>query len=228
MEIGTRIEVISGGMGAYCADGMTGTVCSEEEVKSAPEGSTAGELMSRTAPLYIKIDKPYKGWNNAELVQYIGLCEGFEIKALEVTIKLKEPKMATIEQLAPYLPYGLVCRSKDWSVDHVLISLSHTFGWFSFGPVAKKVYLRDFKPLLRPMDRLTQEELRKAGFDSHIDYLTHELQSENKSENPQRHQDGKRVWRIERAPFEMVQWLIQNHYDYQDLIGQGLALVKEN
>lgn len=64
----------------------------------------------------------------------------------------------------------------------------------------------------KTLSDLTREELISAGFDSHIDYLTHEHQA-----NPEKFQ-------VKKAPYEMVQYLILKHYDTEGLIEKGLAI----
>lgn len=136
------------------------------------------------------------------------------------------PVFLKIENLAPYLAHKLRCRFMRSLLDYNLSSLffnsqSKEMGCFIIQgiPVIKEI--SDFKPLLVPMDRLTQEELRNAGFDSHIDYLTHELDA---------YRGGlaevTMAERIAKAPHDMVVYLQKNHYDYQDLIRQGLAIEK--
>lgn len=62
------------------------------------------------------------------------------------------------------------------------------------------------KLMLRPMSKLTKEELRKQGFESHCDFLTHEK--------------GDPM----RAPFEMVMYCIRQGFDVFGLIESGQAI----
>lgn len=71
------------------------------------------------------------------------------------------------------------------------------------------VMLEDVKPILRPMSELTRNELEGNGFDSHIDYLTYE----NKGVE----------WTL-KAPYEMIVYLFDNHFDVFGLIEKGLAI----
>lgn len=65
---------------------------------------------------------------------------------------------------------------------------------------------REVKLVLHPMSKLTREELITQGFDSHIDYLTHEQQDPLK------------------APYEMVQYLIGRGFDVFGLIESNQAI----
>lgn len=69
------------------------------------------------------------------------------------------------------------------------------------------------KPVLRPMSDLTKIELWDAGFNSHIDYLTHEMQ------NPL-----NKGWSVLKAPYNMVAYLFKHHFDVFGLIEKGLAI----
>lgn len=66
------------------------------------------------------------------------------------------------------------------------------------------IKISDIKLILIPLSCLTKEELRQQGFWHHIDYLTHE----NKGVE----------WTL-NAPFNMVQYLLSQHYDIYGGIG---------
>ncbi|RZK62255.1 MAG: hypothetical protein EOO95_15265 [Pedobacter sp.] len=78
------------------------------------------------------------------------------------------------------------------------------------------------KAILRPMSDLTRSMLEEAGFNSHIDYLTHELQ--NEANSGRLDSNGKKLWRVEHAPYEMVAYLFREHFDVFGLIEKGLAI----
>lgn len=71
-----------------------------------------------------------------------------------------------------------------------------------------------FKLILKPIGKLTKEELLQAGFRTHIDFLTHELQSPTCTH------------KIEDAPHKMVEYLLSQHYDIFGLFYSGLAIEK--
>lgn len=65
--------------------------------------------------------------------------------------------------------------------------------------------LNTIKPYLYDLSYLTKEALVKAGFDSHIDCLTHERENWIKKEGFDRY--------INRIPYGQIQWLLKNHYN---------------
>lgn len=140
-------------------------------------------------------------------------------------------KKIELKHIAPYLPYGLKGKIMNGryyyasntglvkALQYKCILSDHIVRVEEWNPdetemLNEDVYVhRDrFKPILRPLSYLTKEELRSAGFDSHIDYLTHEHQA-----NPEKFQ-------VKKAPYEMVQYLISKHYDIVGLIESGLAI----
>ena len=76
--------------------------------------------------------------------------------------------------------------------------------------------ITEIKPILKPFSELTKEELREHGFCSHIDFLTHEKRSPIGHAYDYGWKDG--------APYEMVVYLFENHYDVFGLIDSGLAI----
>ncbi len=71
-----------------------------------------------------------------------------------------------------------------------------------------EVELSEIFPILYPLEHLTREELLKQGFNSHLDYLTHEKGDPMK------------------APFEMILFLIKQRYDVFGLIKTRQAIDK--
>jgi len=113
-----------------------------------------------------------------------------------------------LKHFSGYFPHGLDCVIKNKIVR--LTSLNrfscetrpsvHGFTWCAF---------KDIKLILQPLSDVTRKELEEQGFDSHIDYLTYENQGVE--------------WTLE-APFNMVQYLLSQHYDIYGLIPAGLAI----
>lgn len=121
-----------------------------------------------------------------------------------------------LTHLAPYLPYGIKLRRLNKYEQPKIIYMNN-------GNIMDCIENPDIcKPVLRFMSDLTKSELIESGFDSHIDYLTHELQ--NPDNKCRLRSDGKPLWRVESAPYEMVEYLFRNHYDVFDLIKKGLAV----
>jgi hypothetical protein len=74
-------------------------------------------------------------------------------------------------------------------------------------------YCENMKLILKSMSSLTRKELEEQGFNSHIDYLTTEQFCNQKEKFP-----------IFKAPYDMIQYLISEHYDVFDLIPKKLAV----
>lgn len=111
-----------------------------------------------------------------------------------------------LKHLAGYLPYGLYLMIYDvvCEIEGVDLHRKDTI-------IAERVNykLSEIKPILHPLSEIKRGELEKEGFSSHIDYLTHE----NKGSE----------WTL-KAPFNMVQYLLSQHYDVYGLIPAGLAI----
>ena len=116
--------------------------------------------------------------------------------------------MLTRVFLAPYLPYGLQTKYRLSDVISVLVEKDEIRDKELTGNSFEFV-LKYCKPILRPLSDLTRTELEKAGFRYYIDYLTYE----NKGVE----------WTL-KAPYDMVVYLLSQHYDIYGLIEKGLAI----
>ncbi len=134
-----------------------------------------------------------------------------------------------IENIAPYIPFGLKVQCKKHFVTYgktpILevngISKTDDNNW-QYEFILPDSDLRtalitdtNFKPLLKDMSDLTREELEEAGFDHHIDFLTYELQNNFNNKN---------YWRAKQAPYEHIEYLISQHYDVFNLLYYGQAI----
>lgn len=134
-----------------------------------------------------------------------------------------------IEHIVPYLPYGL--NGMDMGMEFQLVGFKarkHVSGqilpiWEYTGD-RSEIASRDYcVPLLHPLSMLKESKdsytliyhIEKSGelenwcdvYDEWVDaYIDH----------PEQH-------RIMQAPYEIVQWLIKNHYDVFGLIPKKLA-----
>jgi len=120
----------------------------------------------------------------------------------------------TLQHLAGYLPYGLKGISKEENLGIEIVKGFSTYGKDNIINIITDVDDIDlimFKPILRPLSDLTRKELELEGFDSYIDYLTYE----NKGSQ----------WTL-KAPFNMVQYLLSQHFDIYNLIQNNLAIDK--
>lgn len=104
-----------------------------------------------------------------------------------------------LKHLAGYLPYGLKYKDIPDGFEGIRELGLFDIDWC----------LVNGKPILRPLSGLTRKELELEGFDSYIDYLTYE----NKGSE----------WTL-KAPFNMVQYLLSQHFDIYGLIENGLAI----
>ena len=125
----------------------------------------------------------------------------------------------TIKELAPYLPYGVkVCNGDD---TFEVTAMNNRTVFFKGGLLD----IKDIKPLLRPLSYLTEE--RQFGeYRSEIEEIIKEAEQ---------HCDAYDEWldifiddpdpsRILQSPYEVVQELIEKHFDVFGLIDSGLAL----
>lgn len=113
-----------------------------------------------------------------------------------------------LEYLAGYLPYDLKIANKS-TTGEILSTYIVEIENINDRGILNVLHGVNQFPILKPLSTLTKIELRQAGFDSHIDFLTHE----NKGVE----------WTL-RAPFKMIQYLFKNHYDVYFIIEQGLAI----
>ena len=117
-----------------------------------------------------------------------------------------------LKHIVPYLLSDLPClvTGDEEEEVHTLKGVSEGIPYMSdSNGITYAFEVEDVFPILKPMSELTKDELREAGFNYYIDYLTHE----NKGVE----------WTL-RAPYNMIEYIASKHYDYQDLIGKGLAV----
>jgi len=115
----------------------------------------------------------------------------------------QEDKQLLLKDLCARLPYGVIVRIRS---EHYTDSLtkkldaSHLFG------IQKSVL--EVKPYLRPMSNMTEEEER----------IYNQLMTDIHYKS-----------RVSTAN-RFISWMLENHFDYQELIPKGLAIevTKEN
>jgi len=113
-------------------------------------------------------------------------------------------------KLSIYLPYSLKLERINYK--HERFKILTPYDLLEDGEIENII------PILKPLSSLTKEELQNQGFWHHIDWLTDGLQEGLKKEGNVALQKY-----IGDAPFEMVQYLISNHYDILGLIDLGIA-----
>jgi hypothetical protein len=134
--------------------------------------------------------------------------------------------MLKLEQIAPYLPYGL---KLFWKGSHPsnqnekqISTLNPGSGDFNKIPDVLRGFNKHatVKLVLRPMSELTNDELRTAmwsiGHSSHIDWTTTEREAVIS-------RYGRKYW-IKDIPYAVMEYLFKNHYDVFGLIDAGIAV----
>ena len=115
-----------------------------------------------------------------------------------------EEKELLIKDLCARLPYGVIVSyqvGKNAPVNHELVRGSYIDEWLKCS----------FKPYLRPLSSMTEEECKELGKLSAI--------IENVGETL-----PNVPYYIEVARPEQIDWLNSHHFDYRGLIEKGLAL----
>lgn len=139
-----------------------------------------------------------------------------------------------VKHLAPYLPYGLqlqyVVRDKVEKVG-TMVNIWHNEG--ETNPTKISIDYRDgehiwmFKPILKPMHKLTKQELQQNvnsdGIDFVIDIL---INKQNTRATSLLRLISNKEPSINDIPLGIANYLFKNHYDVFGLIEQGLAVEK--
>jgi hypothetical protein len=131
-----------------------------------------------------------------------------------------------IKHLAPYLPYGLKAidehgkvRTIDWecqSYTNAIVGLNHIIK-------SQSVQVALFKPILKPISKL--DELLRVEF-------TNYFGGENYNEKlidlfcfENIHTEEHLVdLDLSKLPYNCIEYMLENHYDYFRLIDNGLAV----
>lgn len=123
-------------------------------------------------------------------------------------------KEEKLKVYSAYLPYGLELQHKYKKAKHtgetVLRSWVKSLEHLDLGclfPHRKDSF--DWKPILYDLSYLTQEELRKAGFSDHIDYLTHEREGWIDKYGFEDY--------LNKLPYGHFQYLVSKHYNVFNL-----------
>jgi hypothetical protein len=111
-----------------------------------------------------------------------------------------------LEDLAPYLPYGLKYLDKDTNELTVMRSISTEINLIDMG-WGNAHELKEFKPILRPLSDLTKQDNLVFNVEIYSGLI-------NNIQNQETTQWG--VWEYEL--------LLKNHYDVFGLIEKGLAI----
>lgn len=120
-----------------------------------------------------------------------------------------EDKKILIQDLGARLVHGVICevtyKDSAWKTDDMVLA-----GVFNdecyFTSDEGSIYSSEFKPYLRPLSSMTEEE--QSVFSSKCELTTDA--------------NGEKVWAVK---IEGYDWLNANHFDFRGLIPMGLALV---
>ena len=112
----------------------------------------------------------------------------------------QEDKQLLLKDLCGRLPYGVIIKHKDEhgkSIDARLVG--YNGDWFNYyiDDLCFHLKIHEFKPYLRPMSSMTEEE--KCKFNSYYNMFNNN-------------------------PVGLIDWLNAHHFDYRGLIDKGIAL----
>lgn len=127
-----------------------------------------------------------------------------------------------LEEIAPYLPYGLMCKTKihDGLNKDLILRLDGLLnGYARFNHKRDWVNqsLSEFKPLLYPLSMLV-EFLENIGHaeDYETEWIEHFLDFRDKPNEAN----------LSACPYELMLHILENHFDINNLIPKGLAIDK--
>ena len=147
-----------------------------------------------------------------------------------------------LEHLAPYLPYGLKCRTKIGDLFLNRLTNCETFkAWFVYtydsknalvkhnyevntsndNTCGKGFRLNEIKPILRPLSEFKYQDIIKVnnylGLGKWCDY--YDLFFDAWFDDSERLQNL-----VLQMPFELMQFFLKNHFDVFGLIEKGEAI----
>lgn len=106
-----------------------------------------------------------------------------------------------------YLPYGMKAQYNNGDIITIIgvntetIQVNSDFTHYGYSDTR----IEDVKPILYDLSYLTKEDLRYAGFDDHIDFLTNEREVWIK-----KYGRGNYIKKLPHGHFE---YLVSNHYN---------------
>jgi hypothetical protein len=124
----------------------------------------------------------------------------------------QEDRELLLKDLSARFPYGVICKvefkdSEGWKAQNM--SLKGVFiNECYFTTDIGSIYSKEFKPYLRPMSSMTEEELKTFY---RIEDMEHPV-----------------IWNIPQSNWHFsvdgIDWLNAHHFDYRGLIEKGLAI----
>lgn len=138
----------------------------------------------------------------------------------------QEEKFLLLQELCARLPYGVKCHFKYGSAedDVTLGCIDNNVARFEYGWYGRfhvNVDANYIKPYLRPMSSMTEEE--KKEYDN---FLFDNLEREDVIGYEDKAFGIDVIMRY--RSWEVVQWLLEHHLDFNGLIDLGLALEAPN
>lgn len=137
----------------------------------------------------------------------------------------KEEKQLLLKDICARLPYGVKILYTGWDNDRgfeyqiveKLIGVDDHFIYTLWGREKDKhsIKFADFKPYLRPMSSMTEEE-ENEWRDLCVDPLFDNACN--------KHSQEEQLFLYAKAQFSPLDWLNAHHFDYRGLIKKGLAL----
>ena len=122
----------------------------------------------------------------------------------------QEDRKLLLQDLCTRLPYGVICKvefkdSEGWKIQNM--SLEGVFiNECYFTTDTGSIYSKEFKPYLRPMSSMTEEEIAE------LTWLSEKCDA---------------IPTFKYVPVEnyrIYDWMNRHHFDYRGLIEKGLAL----
>ena len=142
----------------------------------------------------------------------------------------KEEKQLLLKDLCARLPYGVIAYASEINKNGIITDVNIPYNMVNLtvdraNGKYELVPLFDIKPYLRPMSSLTEEEKEK------LCELCDMYEPYNDTNDYSYY--GIKVVRefcvtdekyIDTLNFRVIDWLLENHFDYRGLIEKGLAL----
>ena len=118
----------------------------------------------------------------------------------------QEEKQLLLTDLCARLPYGV--KIQTW-YNEIITSDLNTFPYSTEEMDKEGMWdqLSGFKPYLRPMSSMTEEEVNELAAIEHVDLIA-----------------GDKIITSIELNINAIDWLNAHHFDYRGLIGKGLAL----
>ena len=131
---------------------------------------------------------------------------------------IKEVKELLLRYLSMTVPYRVKILHEGWDFDRdcecssveTLIGINDRFVYTLWKDeknkhsICEPLSVLDYKPFLRPMSSMTEEEEKKYSL------LCFEVSYYDKD--------------TPKCSFELIKWLLEKHFDFMGLIAKGLAL----